>query len=52
MNQVFYNSFISNQIATSKISKSPQVRSPKLQLSLNHVSVDQGSYHNVPIMQI
>ena len=51
-NRVFFSSVISNQITTSKISKSLQVRSPKVQPSLNYVPVDQVSYQKVPIMQI
>ena len=52
MNWFFFNSVISNQITTTKISKSPQVRSPKVQPSLNYVTVDQVSYQIFPIMQI
>ena len=52
MNWFFFNSVISNQITTTKISKSPQVRSPKVQPSLNYVTVDQVSYQKFPIMQI
>ena len=52
MNRVFFNSVISNQITTTKISKLPQVRSPKVQPSLNYVTVDQVSYQKFPIMQI
>ena len=52
MNWAFFNSVISNHITTSKISKSPQVRSPKGQPSLNYVPVDQVSHQKIPIMQI
>ena len=51
-NRVFFSSVISNQITTNKISKSLQVRSPKLQPSLNYVPVYQVSYQKVPITQI
>ena len=47
MNQLIFNFVISNQITTSKISKSPQVRSPKVQPSLSCVTVDQISYQKV-----
>ena len=52
MNRVFFNSVISNQITTGKMSKSPQVRSSKVYLRLNNIPVDQVSSKNVPIMQI
>ena len=38
MNQVFFNPVSSNQITTSKICKSPQVRFPKDQASIIYVS--------------
>ena len=52
MNRVFFHSVISNHITTSNIFKSPQVRSPKGQPSLNYVPVDQVSHQKIPIMQI
>ena len=52
MNQVFFNSITSNQITKSKISKLPQLRSPKVKPSLSYIPVDQVSYQKVPIMQI
>ena len=52
MNQFFFNSDTSNQIATSKISRATEVRSTKVQPSLNYIPVDQVFYKNAPIMQI
>ena len=38
MIQVFFNPVSSNQITTSKISTSPQVKFPKVQLSITFVA--------------